>query len=280
MKFGICCGIDSAIQALDLGAEYIELGAVAFNGLEPDWNPLPFVGVPIETTNVFFPGAIKLFGPERTPYEEYAKRAIDRAAEVGVKIMVVGSGVSRRAPEGSDPATMDAEFADIVANMQRIASPYGIAMAPESLTRLETNVGNDLGRLARLLKERGVAYTADSFHVLKEWEFDTQAEGRGTRDEGRGVKDLGSAQRGEGRGTTDDGPSAAHWAEQIPFAPAHIHIGDLPRNYPKAADPMMQGFARRIKELGYDGRISLECSLGELSTGLPSALKELRTLFG
>lgn len=259
MKFGICCGIDSAHQALDLGAEYIELGAVAFNGLEPDWDPLPFVGLPIETTNVFFPGAIKLFGDERTPYEEYAKRAIARAAEVGVKIMVVGSGVSRRAPEGSDAPTMDAEFADIVANMQRIASPYGIAMAPESLTRLETNVGNDLGRLARLLKERGVAFTADSFHVLKEWEFDTEGEGSGTR---------------------DGGPSAAHWEDQIPFAPAHIHIGDLPRNYPKAADPMMQGFANRIKELGYDGRISLECSLGELSTGLPAALKELHALFG
>jgi hypothetical protein len=139
-------------------------------------------------------------------------------------------------------------------------------MAPESLTRLETNVGNDLGRLARLLKERGVAYTADSFHVLKEWEFGTQGEGRGTRD--------------EGRGTRDEGPSDAHWTEQIPFAPAHIHIGDLPRNYPKAADPMMRGFARRIKELGYDGRISLECSLGELSTGLPAALKELHALFG
>ncbi len=106
-------------------------------------------------------------------------------------------------------------------------------------------------RLARLLHERGVEYTADSFHVLKEWDF-------------------------EHPGTV---PTAEHWVEQIPFKPAHIHIGDLPRNYPKADDPMMQGFAKRLREVGYDGRISLECSLGELETGLPAALKELRALF-
>jgi sugar phosphate isomerase/epimerase len=252
MKFGICCGVESARRALELGAEYVELGAVSFNGLQPEWDPLPFVGLAVETTNVFFPGAIQLFGPERTPYEEYAQRAIERAAEVGVRIMVVGSGGSRKAPHGSNLAEMDAAFADIVANLQRIADPYGIAMAPESLTRLETNVGNDLGRLARLLRERGVAYTADSFHVLKEWDFEHP----------------GSA-----------GPTPEHWADQLPFAPAHIHIGDLPRDFPKASDPMMQGFAKRVKELGYDERISLECSLGELEAGLPTALKELHALF-
>jgi len=252
MRYGICCGIDSANRALELGAEYVELGAVSFNGLQPDWDPLPFVGLPVETTNVFFPGAIQLFGPDRTPYDEYAERAISRAAEVGVRVMVVGSGGSRRAPQGSNLAEMDAAFADVVANLQLIADGYGIVMAPESLTRLETNVGNDLGRLARLLKERGIAYTADSFHVLKEWDLDHPG---------------------------SDGPTEQHWIEQLPFAPAHIHIGDLPRDYPKSSDPMMQGFAKRLKELAYDGRISLECSLGELETGLPSALKELHALF-
>jgi hypothetical protein len=76
-----------------------------------------------------------------------------------------------------------------------------------------------------------------------------------------------------------EGPSDTYWADQIPFAPAHVHLGDLPRMAPRSDDPMMQGFARRIKALGYDARMSLECNIGEMETGLPKALAELRKLF-
>lgn len=256
MKYGLCCSPDVAQKAVELGVDYVEVGAVGFNGLEPTWNRSAYEGLPIETTNVFFPGAIKLFGDNRTPYEDYAKRTVERAAEIGVKVMVIGSGGSRTAPDGYDPVLAEEEFVDVVATVQQIAKPYGIVVAPESLTRLETNVGNDLGRLARALNARGLAYTADSFHVLKEWAFDLGIEPAPV-----------------------EGPSESHWRDQIPHAPAHIHIGDLPRNAPRADDPMMQGFARRIKELGYDARISLECNVGDLGTGLPNSLEQLRQLF-
>jgi len=257
VKFGLCCSPEVSRTALELGVDYVEVGAVGFNGLQPDWDRSVFEGMPIEATNVFFPCSIKLVGPNRTPFLDYARRTVERAASVGVQVMVIGSGGSRSAPDGYDPLEAEAEFVEAAAAVQEIARPFGIVIAPESLTRLETNVGNDLGRLARTLRSKSVAYTADSFHVLKEWALD-----------------LG------GESTPVEGPSESYWRDQIPFAPAHIHIGDLPRNAPKADDPMMQGFARRIRELGYEARISLECRLGEIEEELPAALRELRRLFG
>lgn len=256
MKYGLCCSVEAARKAVELGIDYVEVGAVGFNGLEPTWNKAAYEGLPVEATNVFFPGSIRLFGDNRTPFEDYAKRTVERAAEVGVKVMVIGSGGSRTAPDGYDPLQAKAEFVNVVAKVQEIARPFGIVIAPESLTRLETNVGNDLGRLSRALAAKGLAYTADSFHVLKEWALDLGIEPAPV-----------------------EGPSEQHWREQIPHAPAHIHIGDYPRNAPKADDPMMVGFARRVKELGYDARISLECNIGELEKGLPDAISELKRLF-
>lgn len=257
MRYGLCCSPELGLRAVELGVDYLEVGANGFNGLEPTWDPTPFRGLPIESTNCFFDGSIRLFGEHRTPYADYAKRTIDRAAEIGVKVMVIGSGGSRRAPEGYDPLQAEEEFVDIVAEIQAMAVPCGIVVAPEPLTREETNVGNDLARFSDALGAKGLAYTADSFHVLKEWALDLGLEP-----------------------APFEGPSESYWASQLPFAPAHIHIGDLPRNAPKADDPMMVGFAKRIKALGYNARISLECTVGDIETNLKNALSELRALFG
>lgn len=255
MRFGLCCSVEDAPQAVERGVDYVEVAAVGFNGVQPSWDRSIYEGLPIEATNVFCPGSIKLVGPCRSDYRDYARRTVERAAEIGVKVMVVGSGASRAAPDGCDPVRAEAEFIDVVAELQEIAEPFGIAIAPESLNREETNVGNDLGRLARALAERGLAFTADSYHVLKEWA------------------------RIVGPEAPREGPSEAFWREQIPRCPLHVHVGDLARNAPRADDPMMQGFARRLRELGYAGRVSLECRIGELPTGLPDALRQLRALF-
>jgi len=110
-----------------------------------------------------------------------------------------------------------------------------------------------LGCLAEGLKFAGVGYTADSYHVLYEWHADFP---------------------------TDAFPSEEHWALQIPFLPTHVHIADLPRFAPKPTDPMVQGFAKRLLDLGYDGRVSLEYRRGDDYSGeLHTALHDLKILF-
>ena len=249
MRFGVCCYESEAHAVLKAGFDYVELGA---NTLNP--NPSVYKDLPVEATNLFFAGSIKLFGPDATPYLDVARATVDRAAAIGVQVMVIGSGGPRRAPEGSDLAWCEREFCLVAAAIGEHAEQYGITIAPESLNRSETNIGNDLACLACELKESGVAYTADSYHVLYEWNAD---------------------------GPSEPFPSKVHWEEQVPFLPAHVHIADLPRFAPRPDDPMVQGFAARLLELRYDGRVSLECRRGEdLERELKNALRDLKILFG
>jgi sugar phosphate isomerase/epimerase len=246
LRFGCCCSLDQASAAVESGFDYVELGASAFKGLEADWDDADYAGLPVRATNLFFDGSIRLFGQDRTPYREYAERTIQRAASLGVELMVIGSGETRRAPEGIDG---DSSFIDVAEDISYIANGYGITIAPESLNRTETNVGNDLRTLATGLRERHVGYTADSYHILFEWD----AEGRKA-----GLEAL--------------------FAQQVPFAPSHVHVANLPRTGVDPEDPMLQGFARRLKELGYDGMISLECTRAP-GFDLRGALTSLRSLF-
>jgi sugar phosphate isomerase/epimerase len=198
-----------------------------------------FAGLTVPVTNVFFPGSIKLFGPEKTPYLEYARMVIARAAAAGVRLMVLGSGASRTAPAGLDPLESEAQFVSIAEELDGIAQSHGMRIAPESLGREETNVGTDLGRLARALNERGVGYTADAFHVLREWRKES----------------------------SDPAPSTDFWREKLPFPPSHVHFASERARTLEPDDPHLVGFFSRLRELGYDGRVSFEGELGGMGPG-------------
>jgi sugar phosphate isomerase/epimerase len=231
--------------ALAAGFDYVELPAQQIIGHEADYIRLSALA-----TNLFFPSHIRLFGPEATPYREYAQEVIEAAGRVGVKVMVIGSGAARRRPDGMEAAEAESAFVRVAAELSEIAEPLGISIAPESLNRGETNVGNDLRALATQLQVVGVGYTADSYHVLSEWTF-------------------------EGN---EGPPSAEHWRDQIPYLPTHVHLGDRHRHDPAPTDPDLVGFAHRLRELGYDEGVSLECRRRD-GQSLAQALADTRSLF-
>ena len=252
MKFGVCCGLNEADEVLAAGFDYVELPAQQILGNEEEYARLRPLA-----TNLFFPSSIKLFGPEKTPYHDYARGVISAASKIGVQTMVVGSGGSRKwsadarsASGAGDPQSpeADAAFARVAAELAEIAEPYGIAIAPESLNRGETNVGNDLCRLATELDVLGVGYTADSYHVITEWVFD---------------------------GNEAPVP-IEHWRDQLPHLPSHVHIGDRARANPVPGEAEMAGFVHRLNELGYDGTVSLEC---RRRGSLAEALRDVKLLF-
>lgn len=243
MKFGVCCSVEEAELALSVGYDYVELGASAI-AQAADLGP--YRGLPIECTNLFFPSTIHLFGPAADAFRDYAPKAIERVASLGVKLMVVGSGNARRAPEGVAPDIAEARFVEVAAELQEMAARFGITIAPESLNRSETNVGNDLGQLAHGLRADGVAYTADLYHIL----YEAHADGR-----------------------------VANMAEQVPFAPAHVHLADLPRFAPAVDDPSVIAFSHRLRELRYSARISLECTRPNPRENLKTGLATMKAHF-
>lgn len=251
MRFGLCCGLDRAAEAIAAGFDYVELSASEMAMADP-WDPCRYDGITVEATNLFFPGSVRLIGPNATPYEDPARRAIERAASLGVKVMVVGSGGSRRAPDGFPQEAAEDRFADVAAELQQIAAQHGVTIAPEPLCREETNVGNDVGRLAERLAARGVGFTLDSFHVIR-------------------VAELLAY---------DESGALSGWRDEVRRCPAHVHLANRERLVPESSDPMMRGLVLRLRELGYDGRCSLECSGFDVARDSARALDELHTLFG
>jgi sugar phosphate isomerase/epimerase len=246
VKFGVCCPLAEVKAVLAAGFDYVELGASGFDGLSDDWDPLPYLNLPILATNLFFDSRVKLFEPCATPYMEYVTTTLVRAVSLRVPVMVIGSGASRYSME---PVSDEHQFVEIVARISNLAKLMKIVIAPESLNRTETNVGNDLRSLALALRDVGAGYTADSYHILFEWDAD-------------------------GRKSSID----ELYKDQIPFAPSHVHIANLPRTGVDVEDPMLQGFASRLRELDYRGNVSLECNRPD-SSSLTNSLEQLRLLF-
>ena len=213
MRLGLCCNPSEGPAALAAGYDYVEYPA---NATEPS-----------ETTNLFFP-------PETRMYEHglpKGKGIIEAASKRGVRIMVLGSGGVRRAPEGM--ADAEARFVALAAELDRFAQTLGMRVAPESLNPSETNVGNSLPDLARALAAEGAPYTADSYHGLVE------------------------------TGTQDADADLEFWREQVPIKPLHVHFAPFARNVPTGDEPSLISFFARLRELGYDDRASLECLRGD-----------------
>jgi len=252
VRYGVCCSLEDAPKVLEVGFDYVELSLSAVFALD-DYKPETVAGLPVEVTNLFFPGGFRLAGLNADDYATYAVRVLPRAAAAGVQVAVIGSGAARKAPSELSVEEAEANFARVVREIQEIAFPLGIRIAPESLNRSETNVGNDLGRLAHAMLESGAGYTADSYHVLWEWNAD---------------------------GPPEASPSKDYWAAQLPYLPSHVHAANLHRTPPEPDDPQVQGFAARLRELGYDGRVSLEANRIDGSVAeLRRILTNLRALF-
>src|SRR5690242_299637 len=110
MRFGVCCSLNQALQVIEAGFDYVELPAgQLFGGPEgPDREKLE--GIPVEATNLFVAGDLKLVGPDQGDVRGYAEKVIQRAALAGVKVMVIGSGAARRSPAGYDLDAAEGDF--------------------------------------------------------------------------------------------------------------------------------------------------------------------------
>ena len=265
MKVGICTSLEKAPLAIDAGFDYVELAVSEMCAREP-WDPSVYAGLKVEACNLFFPGWVKLFSAERSEcfdIQSYLSKAQARLAEVGVQVGVVGSGNQRRCPPDMQfpyEGKWEGDFWDGAKSGEEILArelSRGLAtpiLAPESLERSESNIGVDCASFSRTLASYKVGYTADAYHLLKEWD----ADGR------EGGLDL---------------PSQEFWTNQLPHCPTHIHLAQLEgRRFPQPNDPMLKGFFTRLREFGYKDRVSLECTNFDPSD-YPEAIRNVRTYF-
>jgi len=257
MRIG-CCIEATATERIEylarLGYDYVELFLASLAALPEDEffaivDRLGQTGIPCEACCIFYPRTVRLTGPDVdwAQVEEYDRRAIARAAQLGAKVIVFGSSGAKNVPEGFP---YDRAWEQIVQAM-RIAAPiaaeHGITIVIEPLNQKEANIvltGAEGLKLAREIDRPSVQLLIDYYHMALE----------------------------------NESPDILLEARD---AIRHTHISTVPaRTYPVAVEPGYLPFFANLKAIGYQGRVSIEAKTESFKEDAAAALTVLRQLGG
>jgi sugar phosphate isomerase/epimerase len=125
--------------------------------------------------NIFFPGTIKIAGPEvdENRVLSYADTVLSRAKQASIPLIVLGSGCSRRIPDGYDKEKAKKDFIVLCKQLATVAGKYEIKIALESLQSSETNFLNTVKEAAEIVRKvnhTNFKLNADIFHMMRESE--------------------------------------------------------------------------------------------------------------
>ncbi|WP_043584662.1 sugar phosphate isomerase/epimerase family protein, partial [Geminisphaera colitermitum] len=204
-------------QAAGLGLASSTVGRTA--------GALPF---PALAANCFLPGDLKVTGPavDAARLARYADKAFQRAAAVGIRHIVFGSGGARQVPEGFALAEGFEQYVEALRVCAPLAEKHGVVLVVEPLNRGECNLVNTVlegaAAVARVNRP-GVRLLVDIFHMLRNGE------------------------------SPDDIVKAGPWI-------AHAHVAECEiRSAPGVKGDDFGPFLRALKRAGYAGALSLEC---------------------
>lgn len=241
MRLGCCGGLDQAEMVRQAGFDFLEVNVQqVLRGQEddatwartaPDPAKLP---LPIEAANCLVPGSLPIIGPARDfeALTAYMRRVARRASQVGMAVLVFGSGGARRKPDGFSAAHAAEQLAQFTRMAGEQCADRGVRLVIEHLHRGETNTINRLSQARSLCDEvnhPGVAVLVDSFHYGLEKEHDENLLDLGDRIAHVHVAEVVDRLQPGGHG--DDGDKAFDF----------VHFFSL------------------LHKVGYDQRVSIEC---------------------
>lgn len=246
MKIGVCSSPKHWKEIAEIGYDYAEsnLSYLAKITDEEFATVLAFQkdsGICVEACNNFFPPNIRLYayredGTEdaetfaqiKQNIEQYVSRALARAEQLGVKIAVLGSSGARTIPENVNREVAQNQFLQILRICGTVAAQYGIIITVEPLNVSETNFINTVAEgadFARLAQMPSIRAMADLYHCAYNKEPPETITGSG---------DLLT----------------------------HVHLARFSdRSNPTLAnEEEILPYIQVLRKIGYNGRISLECS--------------------
>ena len=243
MKLGCCVGMlsktkervgDEIIPIFEkMGYDYVELPLAQVMALSDEAflrmnKNIKSFKIPIEACNNFFPPSVRLTGEEATTEKilEYVRTATDRAAQMGVRVIVLGSAGAKNIPQGFPVEEARKQFISVLRGIQPILEPLDITVVLEPLNSQESNFIITAKEGLTLMKEadcKNVKLLIDYYHLRMENEhLDI-------------VKEAGDDLR-------------------------HVHIAaKTGRRSPQEGDGEdYGGFFAMLKSTGYDARVSIE----------------------
>jgi len=185
----------------------------------------------VRAFNVFVPAQVKVVGEDVDwgQVASYVERGLRRAAKLGAKIVVFGSGGARSVPEHYSHALAWGQLVRFLGLCADQASQHGITIAIEPLNRRECNIINTYlegVQLARDVDRSEVRVLADIYHFMMDAE------------------------------PLDDIAREPDWL-------AHVHLADTGRRWPGSGTYPLERLFAMLKDIGYQGMASVECGWGD-----------------
>lgn len=251
--FGWCTGIEHVDELKEHGYDYIECPLASLMMEEPEASKKALTkyinrSIPVRAWNNFFPGNMKLVGPEADVHRirGYVGRAVDTMNRAGSSIAVLGSGRSRYVPDGWEREKAEEQLLKVLSLIADECEGTRLTLVIEPLNTKESNIINSVAEgvaLARIVNRTPIRVLADFYHMDEEREaLETIAEHK-------------------------------DWL-------AHIHVADTGRLSPGTGQYPYDEFVRQLRMAGYQGGVSVECTVNDRSKEWPSALRFLRDKWG
>lgn len=255
---------DGCKAAVEIGFDYAECGVGMIMKLSDEEfdRAVSENKLKISACNSFMPGDIRICRLDER-LEAYVDNVMKRLSALGVKILVFGSGRSRRFIEGENYSQGREAILAFLRLCDGYASRYGLIMALEPLNSAETNVVvtvDEGADVVRTLNSKGCAHIkllADTYHMSHEpFNGVCTAHAEGDWNE-RAISAV---------------------AENIDII-VHAHAAEpFDRRYPGSHDgKYVAEFIAQLKTSGYSGGISVECGFTNFLAEAKAAYEFLRS---
>jgi sugar phosphate isomerase/epimerase len=255
MRFGICAPYRDIADLGTYPFDYLEENVQRF--LMPErpqaefervWQEARQLPVAIEAANSLLPPDLQVIATEAQKVdtqrlERYMRTALRRAEQVGMHILVFGSGGARMCPTGYSKEDAEQQIGEHIAQWSAWAGEYGVEIVLEPLRYEETNTLNtvtEAGKLVASIEQSGAKLLADAYHMAY---------------------------------NNEDPADIVPWAALL----AHVHVAEkqeraAPGRYGDDFRPLFSV----LQQIGYDQRVSIECNWQSLGSEVGQAIAILR----
>ncbi len=254
MKFGVCGDMSLAAIAAQSSFDYVECSVPALlMPREPEevfrasLEAVQKAAIPCPVLNLFIPGDLKIVGADvdTKALEAYVRTSMVRAEDVGVEVIVFGSGGARRIPEGFDPHLAHAQLLAFCRMVAPLANDHGVTVVVEPLNLAECNVLTSVKECAELVQEvahPGLRLLVDAYHLMRD---------------GDSYEDI------------------VRYGDLL----VHAHIATVPTRLAPGAEVCdFSRFFQALADANYTKRLSIEGKITNPETELPAALSAMREL--
>jgi D-psicose/D-tagatose/L-ribulose 3-epimerase len=180
VRIGYCGRLQDVEAAKAAGFDYLEVRVSEVAALsDADFTAaaakLKQAGLPVLSANLFIPANIKVTGPniDKEKQMEYIRKALDRVALLGVRLVVFGSGGARQVPDGFSKKEAFDQLVDFGKRLAPEARSRQITIAIEPLRHQESNIiNNSLEGLewVKAVNDPNIQLMIDFYHFAVEKE--------------------------------------------------------------------------------------------------------------